>query len=85
MELYCILIVILQVRDGAILCNDSYFTYGDVFYDDAVLYRSEMGLYCIMIVFLQVRDGAAGLRPSGTVPAGETGPECLHRGRGPQL
>lgn len=73
MGLYCVMIVILQVRDGAVLCNDSVF------------YRSEMELYCIMIVILQVRDGAAGLRPSGTVPAGETGPECLHRGRGPQL
>lgn len=38
------MIVILQARDGAVLCNDSYFTYGDVFYDDAVFYRSEMGL-----------------------------------------
>lgn len=46
---------------------------------------SEMGLYCIMILILQVRDGAAGLCSPGTVTAGETGPECLHRGRGPQL
>lgn len=38
-----------------------------------------------MILILQVRDGAAGLCSPGTVTAGETGPECLHRGRGPQL